>query len=61
MDTDPSPASVYSVFERLDELTPLVATEYSYSGVGALVGALLAGRDASWPQGFIGTMQQASA
>jgi lysophospholipase L1-like esterase len=35
LDTDPSPASVYSVFERLDQLTPLVATEYS--GVGALV------------------------
>jgi lysophospholipase L1-like esterase len=35
LDTDPSPASVYSVFERLDKLTPLVATEYS--AVGALV------------------------
>lgn len=34
-DTDPSPASVYSVFERLERLTPLVATEYS--GVGAIV------------------------
>ena len=35
LDTDPSPASVYSVFERLDRLTPLVATEHS--GVGAIV------------------------
>jgi lysophospholipase L1-like esterase len=35
LDTDPSPASVYSVFERLERLTPLVATEHS--GVGAIV------------------------
>ena len=35
LDTDPSPNSVYSVFERLQRLTPLVATEYS--GVGAIV------------------------
>src|SRR5438105_1380655 len=35
LDTDPSPDSIYSVFERLQEITPLVATEYS--GVGALV------------------------
>ena len=35
LDTDPSPTSVLSVFERLEPLTPLVATEYS--GVGALV------------------------
>ena len=35
LDTDPSPDSVYSVFERLQKITPLVATEYS--GVGALV------------------------
>jgi lysophospholipase L1-like esterase len=33
--TKPSPATIYSVFERLDELTPLVATEYG--GLGALV------------------------
>ena len=32
---DPSPASVYSVFERLEKFTPLVATEYG--GLGALV------------------------
>jgi lysophospholipase L1-like esterase len=32
---DPSPESVYSVFERLDKLTPLVATEYG--GLGAMV------------------------
>jgi lysophospholipase L1-like esterase len=32
---DPSPDSVYSVFERLDKLTPLVATEYG--GLGAMV------------------------
>jgi lysophospholipase L1-like esterase len=35
LDTDPSPTSVYSVFERLEKLTPVVATEYS--GVGAMV------------------------
>jgi lysophospholipase L1-like esterase len=35
LDTDPSPASIYSVFERLDRFTPLVATEYG--GLGALV------------------------
>jgi lysophospholipase L1-like esterase len=35
LDTDPSPESIDSVFEKLDRLTPLVATEYS--GVGALV------------------------
>jgi lysophospholipase L1-like esterase len=35
LDTDPSPDSIYSVFERLQKITPLVATEYS--GVGALV------------------------
>lgn len=35
LDTDPSPASVYSVFERLERRTPLVATEQS--GVGAIV------------------------
>jgi lysophospholipase L1-like esterase len=32
---DPSPERVYSVFERLDKLTPLVATEYG--GLGAMV------------------------
>jgi lysophospholipase L1-like esterase len=37
LDTDPSPNSIYSVFERLGRVTPLVATEYS--GVGALVDA----------------------
>ena len=35
LDTDSSPASVDSVFERLERLTPLVATEHS--GVGAIV------------------------
>src|SRR5437899_9547495 len=35
LDTDPSPESIDSVFERLERLTPLVATEYS--GVGAMV------------------------
>ena len=35
LDTDSSAASVYSVFERLERLTPLVATEHS--GVGAIV------------------------
>ena len=32
LDTDPGPQSIYSVYERLDKLTPLVATEYSSSG-----------------------------
>ncbi len=35
LDADPSPHSIYSVFERSQKSTPLVATEYS--GVGALV------------------------
>jgi lysophospholipase L1-like esterase len=35
LDTNSSPASVDSVFERLERLTPLVATEQS--GVGAIV------------------------
>ena len=35
LNADPSPESVYSVFERLDKLTPLVATEYG--GLGAMV------------------------
>jgi lysophospholipase L1-like esterase len=35
LDTDPSPNNIYSLFERLQKFTPLVATEYS--GVGALV------------------------
>jgi hypothetical protein len=32
LDTDPSPNSVNSLFERLEPLTPLVATEYSTAG-----------------------------
>lgn len=32
LDTDPSPRSVYSLYERLEQVTPLVATEYSTSG-----------------------------
>lgn len=32
LDTDPDPQSIYSVYERLDKQTPLVATEYSCSG-----------------------------
>lgn len=32
LDTDPAPESIYSVYERLDKFTPLVATEYSRSG-----------------------------
>jgi lysophospholipase L1-like esterase len=35
LDTDPSPNSIYSVYERLGEKTPLVACEYS--SVGATV------------------------
>jgi lysophospholipase L1-like esterase len=35
LNTDPSPSSVYSVFERLEKFTPLVATEYG--GLGAMV------------------------
>ncbi len=35
LNTDPSPASVYSVFERLERFTPLVASEFC--GLGALV------------------------
>jgi len=32
LDTDPSPGSVESLYERLDGVTPLVATEYSTAG-----------------------------
>ena len=35
LDTDPNPESVFSVYERLEHFTPLVATEYN--GAGALV------------------------
>lgn len=35
LDTDPSPGSIFSVYERLEYFTPLVATEYN--GAGALV------------------------
>ena len=41
LDTDPNPASIRSVYERLETLTPLVATEYS--GAGALVAPSQAG------------------
>jgi lysophospholipase L1-like esterase len=37
LDTDPNPDSIFSVYERLEHLTPLVATEYN--GAGALVAA----------------------
>jgi lysophospholipase L1-like esterase len=32
LDTDQSPDSVYSIFERLEHFTPLIATEYSTAG-----------------------------
>ncbi len=35
LDTDPDPKSVFSVYERLERITPLVAAEYN--GAGALV------------------------
>ncbi len=35
LDTDPNPEGIFSVYERLEYLTPLVATEYN--GAGALV------------------------
>ena len=41
LDTDPDQASIYSVFERLETFTPLVATEYN--GAGALVASRRAG------------------
>src|SRR5207237_7496715 len=37
LDTDPNPEGIFSVYERLEYLTPLVATEYN--GAGALVAA----------------------
>jgi lysophospholipase L1-like esterase len=43
LDTDPSPGSVDSLYERLNEVTPLVATEYSTAG------ALVAPRPATEP------------
>src|SRR5881394_476490 len=41
LDTDPDPASIRSVYERLEAFTPLVATEYN--GAGALVASRRAG------------------
>src|SRR6266550_1591146 len=41
LDTDPDPASIYSVFERFETFTPLVAIEYN--GAGALVAPRPAG------------------
>src|SRR6266487_3463909 len=41
LDTDPDPASIHSVYERLATFTPLVATEYN--GAGALVASRRAG------------------
>src|SRR6266705_4185827 len=41
LDTDPDPASIHSVYERLATFTPLVATEYN--GSGALVASRRAG------------------
>jgi len=41
LDTDPDPASIHSVYERLEAFTPLVATEYN--GAGALVASSRAG------------------
>ena len=41
LDTDPDPASIRSMYERLETLTPLVATEYN--GAGALVASSRAG------------------
>ena len=35
LDTDPAPESIFSIYERPQQFTPLVATEYS--GAGALV------------------------
>ena len=32
LDTDPAPESIYSVYERLEKFTPLVATEYGSNG-----------------------------
>jgi lysophospholipase L1-like esterase len=37
LDSDPNPGSIFSVYERLEHFTPLVATEYN--GAGALVAA----------------------
>jgi len=37
LDTDPSPDSIFSVYERLEYFTPVVATEFN--GAGALVAA----------------------
>src|SRR5213596_722359 len=41
LDTDPDPASIWSVYERLEAFTPLIATEYN--GAGALVASRRAG------------------
>src|SRR6266702_6160645 len=41
LDTDPDPASIRSVYERLEAFTPLIVTEYN--GAGALVASSRAG------------------
>src|SRR5204862_2213589 len=41
LDADPDPASIWSVYERLEAFTPLVTTEYN--GAGALVASSRAG------------------
>lgn len=38
LDTDPAPDSIYSVYERLNKATPLVATEYSSGGARVMPG-----------------------
>jgi lysophospholipase L1-like esterase len=40
LDTDPSPESIYSVYERLEKLTPLVATEYTSNGAKVAPGQI---------------------
>jgi len=32
LDSDPSPNSIYSLDERIDKITPLVATDYARTG-----------------------------
>lgn len=43
LDTDPAPESLYSVYERMEHFTPLVATEYN--GVGSEVKSIRARED----------------
>jgi lysophospholipase L1-like esterase len=58
LDTDPGPQSIYSVYERLDKLTPLVATEYSCSGAKVASGPPVFSRKLARAQNLSGQVSR---